>query len=220
MKRKGDLVKNVLGILLTVIGLVVFFIALARLYNVHANQESENAKRTIDSVIKKIDALSEGQATELILQGFTGAEKWCVVGWNDLSSSERNALQKCFFSTCTCICKAPSLTGTPTSYRLALATSCQKDGFCRIPANALPVSSVGAIRPNAPFGSSYATQTFVDPCIRLTSHLQSLKVERTKTLFTLTADPLEVYQVPSEHDQKVIDDYENSRQPAGSQGPV
>lgn len=116
MKRKGDLLSTVLGVVLMALGIAVFIFGITKLYSAHVDQESENAKSLLEKVVEKVDALSSGQSTQATLQGFSGGESWYFVGW---SLNDPLRPQKCFFSTCLCVCPGSS------------PSACQGDGFCR-----------------------------------------------------------------------------------------
>ena len=117
MKNKGDfLMNNFLSFFIAVVCVVLFafFIGNA-IYQARASDELTNAKKTIELIEAKTNALDEGQKSELTIQGFAGAERWYIVGWN---KNDPNRPEKCFFDSCICICNGVS------------NEICQKKGIC------------------------------------------------------------------------------------------
>ena len=112
--KKGDLMNTVLGIIIAVVGLSLLAYAGFRLYNTTVNQDSEIAKKTIDSFEAKMNALKVGDNSSFSTKGVEG---WNLVAWSK-DTSDRP--QKCFFNSCICICPE------------ANTTSCQISGFCRL----------------------------------------------------------------------------------------
>lgn len=118
MKRKGDTLNTVLGIILAVIGILIFIAGIYKLYQVGVNEESENAKKTLDIVIARVNAMPDGETGKFTLQGFS-QDVWYIVGWGRL---DRESPEKCLGSACLCICK-----------KSGFASGCQgSDGFCRV----------------------------------------------------------------------------------------
>lgn len=116
MKRKGDTLNTVLGIILAVIGILIFIAGIYKLYQVGVNEESENAKKTLDIVVARVNAMPDGQTGTFALQGFS-EDTWFLVGW---SASDRTKPEKCLISSCVCICKG-----------FSSGEHCQSEGFCR-----------------------------------------------------------------------------------------
>lgn len=105
MNKKGaDLVKEVGGTLIVVIGLVIIAYTAYRYYSVSANQEDTNAQHLIDSIVGKIDALGDGQNNTFVFSGFSGGNSWFLYAFN------KNEIgpDKCYFRNCICICKGGS----------------------------------------------------------------------------------------------------------------
>ena len=118
MKNKGDfLMNNFLSFFIAVVCVVLFafFIGNA-IYQARASDELTNAKKTIELIEAKTNALDEGQKSELTIQGFAGAERWYIVGWN---KNDPNRPEKCFFDSCICICNGAS------------KEVCQEKGICK-----------------------------------------------------------------------------------------
>lgn len=117
MKRNGLVLKNVLSMLLAIIGLLIFIGGIYKLYQVGLDEESENAKKTLDIVLARVDAMPEGVNGTFTVQGFSEENVWYLSGWN---ASDREKPEKCFDSSCICVCEGS-----------ALAKDCQDNGFCR-----------------------------------------------------------------------------------------
>lgn len=115
-KRGALLEDNALGIIIAIVCIVVliggFYVLASRAFS---NQESKNARKTLDLVSSTIERLAEGQQTNLTLQGFSNAGAWYLLAWNP---SDPDRPQKCFFESCLCVCKGST------------SQSCQDLGFC------------------------------------------------------------------------------------------
>ena len=116
MDKKGDLVKNVLALVIAVIGLGLIIIAAVKLYNLNKDQEFENAKKLVDGLIGKINNLKEGEIGRPIVRGVEG---WSLVGWG---KDDKSRPDKCFFDSCICVCRLGEN---------GLRNSCQETGICR-----------------------------------------------------------------------------------------
>lgn len=118
--RKGDLMNNMVGIIIALIGILIFGYALVQLYNVNVNQERENAKNTLNSIVAKIESLENGQNNTFAIQGFVGADDWYLVGWDKEDISKKP--DKCFFGSCLCVCKGAD--------EKQVHIACQNEGIC------------------------------------------------------------------------------------------
>ncbi|MCH7567872.1 MAG: hypothetical protein IIA87_00450 [Nanoarchaeota archaeon] len=116
MRKKGILIKNVMALVIAVIGLLILSVVVVRLYQINVNQEQENARKTIDNIMGKIVLLEDGEIGRFAIQGFKGSKNWYLVGWDKRFEDRPD---KCFLDNCICICKG----NTPTA--------CQSTGFCR-----------------------------------------------------------------------------------------
>ncbi|MBI2451659.1 hypothetical protein HYV50_01110 [Candidatus Pacearchaeota archaeon] len=123
MKSKKANLSNLVGAIIAIVGLsLFFFVAIPRLYGtITSDKETESAKSLANVVEAKIKAFLESDftAANITVQGFN--ENWYLAGWgkNDLDRPE-----KCYFDSCICICKSESPSNT-------LKDSCQKNGICR-----------------------------------------------------------------------------------------
>ncbi|MDP1695447.1 MAG: hypothetical protein Q8L29_00865 [archaeon] len=119
MNKRGDLLNNILGVVIAVIGILVIFGGAYMLYQKYVNQESEKAKNTIDVLEAKINAIEVGQSTEALVRGLPG---WFVAGWGKAITTKPD---KCFLSICLCICKGSAVQEADK------VKVCQNNGFCR-----------------------------------------------------------------------------------------
>jgi hypothetical protein len=117
--RRGDLMNNMVGIIVALIGILIFAYALVQLYNVNVNQEKENAKNTLNSITVKIDALEDGEENTFAIQG---VEDWTLVGFD----KEGTRPEKCFFNSCLCICETVDHDFSLNHY----SEQCQSKGIC------------------------------------------------------------------------------------------
>lgn len=119
--------KYIIGLVIAVACIAIFFGAVKLLYDSRVNQESENAKNVLDSIVAKISILQDGQSAEQLVQGFENSENWYIAGFN-VGEVRPN---KCLLNNCICICKLDGFT-----------LNCQTKGFCRDVTNrSLNVSS-------------------------------------------------------------------------------
>jgi hypothetical protein len=97
--RKGILMDNTLSIIIAVLGLAVLLGAIALIaYNWYF-ADAAKAKMALNTVGDKIDYLNPGESTKFPLRTVEG---WVFVGWN---KSDTTRPDKCFLSSCICICK-------------------------------------------------------------------------------------------------------------------
>ena len=98
MKKKAILLNNTLSFLLAVVGLLLFIFASYKVYQIaNKDNDSENARALLDILIEKINTLEESKPINVTLQGMLMKEPWFITGW---SKNDRNAPEKCFFSSC------------------------------------------------------------------------------------------------------------------------
>jgi len=145
--KRGDLLNNVLGVIIAVIGLLIIFGGVYMLYQKYVNIDSENAKNTINVLEAKINAIENEQTGRVLIQGFdyTG-DAWYIVGWG---RDDIHKPGKCFDS-CICICKLNNyddfsdrnVTSLYDSVNVNGIKKCQDNGFCRT----INVKSVKASR--------------------------------------------------------------------------
>lgn len=108
--------KNVMGIIIAVIGLAIFFAGVYGLYQVNKSQAAENARKTLDSIMGKAELLQDGENNTFVIQGFKGGDDWYLVGWSKEEGRLEGKPDKCFDKSCICICRG--------------ANKCQENGFC------------------------------------------------------------------------------------------
>ena len=102
--KKGSLLlpENIMGAIIFVLCLIVISLLVYKIYQNYTNDESENARKFINSLGEKIDLVkSDGNIYTLNMQKFTGSEKWAVLGW---SSNDAGAPDRCVSRSCICIC--------------------------------------------------------------------------------------------------------------------
>ena len=121
MNRKGDLVNNVLGAIIAVVGMALLFFAVWKLYSVYANQEERNAQTIANTIEARVNALKEGESGKFVVKGVSG---WFISGWG-LSESPRP--DACFFKSCICVCE-----GSYATPKGDMPSRCKTKGFCRL----------------------------------------------------------------------------------------
>ncbi len=178
MEKKGDFfTNNVLGIVIAVIGIVVFVYAFAKLYDLNTNQENDKAKVVLDSIISKAQVVPEGVTANVTIQGISG---WYLAGW---SADDSTRPDRCYNQGCVCICPGSAST-----------VVCQKSGICkRVSEKKVNVSSrpfdsmvnLGAAGTGAP--PALTTVTFYRSCIPLTSLLSEISIARGSSSISLSA---------------------------------
>ncbi len=182
MKRKGDTLNTVLGIILAVIGILIFIAGIYKLYQVGVNEESENAKKTLDIVIARVNAMPDGDTGKFTLQGFS-ENTWFLAGWS-ADPLDRDKPEKCLRSSCLCICKGS-----------ASSEVCQgNEGFCRevnfvnvaVETASLesPTSGASSAGTGAPGVPSGPPRIVIRKCVPVIDSLQevTLSVKRDDTL--------------------------------------
>lgn len=121
LNKKGDeeegLIGNTLGTVLGITGtiIIVIFVYLV-ITRVWSDPATDSAKQIADVLEAKIKALEPGQSTKAIIQSSAKLDGWSLVGWSKNSGDRPD---KCFFSSCFCICKGEN------------AQDCQTKGICR-----------------------------------------------------------------------------------------
>lgn len=189
MLKKGDLLNVVGGVILAVVCLLVVFGFAVKLYNIRTNQEDENAKKTLDLLLSKIELLQNGQSTNITLQGFDGSKGWAFTGWNK-SIDTRLKPQKCFFESCICICKGGFDLRSLKEY---LPENCQDSGFCRsLPKTDVAIRGefvyISSIIDSPPGQAQHVTNKAVDEIrnyIPLEKNLFELQIEKRQSSISL-----------------------------------
>lgn len=147
-KRGIELEKEVPGILVAVIILLIIGGFFYLVYNVYAHQEEKAAQDTINSIEAKVNAVSSESEGRFTVQGVNSKDKdssWYFVQFDNSVSFRPD---KCTFDSCICMCRVPikGFFGTLRAdvWNLfgfgdiigkenlqILKDSCQKDGYCR-----------------------------------------------------------------------------------------
>lgn len=128
--KRGDLRDNVPEIIIAVLGILLIVFAVYQIYHVFVNSDNENAKKILNNVEAKINAVPEGQTGVFMVQGFVNADAWFLAAWSK-GDSEDSKPDKCSSSSCLCICfrdKGASTKKLDNSY---LKQYCSERGFCR-----------------------------------------------------------------------------------------
>jgi hypothetical protein len=185
--RRGDLRDNVPEIIIAVLGILLIVFVAYQIYHVFVNSENENAKKVLNNLEAKINAIPEGQNGTFMLQGFKEANEWFLAGWNKADKPDDKP-SKCFDSSCICICKKPGATrGFSNSESVKL---CNEKGFCRkfsiekitvkqdIPATFVPSSGPG--------GGGGVVPARTEPYIFMTRNVIELGVKKDKNSITVT----------------------------------
>ena len=159
---------NLLGIIIAVVGIVLFVFAISKVYQVRASDELTNAKKTIELIDAKIKALDNGQKSSLTIQGFAGAESWYIVGWN---KNDPNRPEKCFFDSCICICEGVS------------NDVCQEGGICK----SVSYSETRVF--TTPYQTGYNTIILYKKCIPLIAQLMEINFEADDPYLLISTKP-------------------------------
>lgn len=122
--KKGDLLNNVLGLIIAAIGIGLLIFGAVKLYGATESQEEEGAKNILTVISEKINNLKDGETGKYPVQGI---EEWFLTGWN---ASDLTRPDKCFFKSCICVCKKLSVSYY-ASDKVKLKEDCQKNGFCK-----------------------------------------------------------------------------------------
>ena len=170
MKRKGELEKMVVEILVAVVCLAFVGILAVQVYRASTNSDAQAAKAFLNSVDAKATALKIGESNNFI---FRGVEGWYLKGW---SKGESGRPDKCAFASCICVCRDPS------------AETCQsRNGYCKtLDFEILSVSTAPFVEkgtytrdPKIPGGKSgdYET-TYFPTCVPLLSNFMSFNISK------------------------------------------
>jgi hypothetical protein len=128
INKKGflSLEKNVLELVLTIIGLLLILSAVVYGFNkITSNQILRNAQTSLDILESRANSLQEGEMVVARLPGLCKGEKecnWFIAGWN---KEKKENPEKCLFDNCICVCQGTP--DTPDSRKIA----CQFSNSCR-----------------------------------------------------------------------------------------
>ena len=168
--NRGILMKNVMGIIIAVIGLAIFFAGVYGFYQVTKSQTVENARKTLDSIMGKIELLQDGENNTFIFQGPKG---WFLTGWSKEEGRLQGKPDKCFDKSCVCICSK----GT--------GSSCQNNGFCRdiaiVDVNIYTYTRATDVETIRLIGSIDVIKDIIASCIIFPGNLADLFILRNET---------------------------------------
>jgi len=129
--KKGILTKNVLSLLIAVMGIILLVFVSVSIYNSFESPEEKNAKEFLNSLMGKMDNLEDGETGVFPMQGVEG---WYLVGW-DKELLREEVPDKCFFESCLCVCNLQKdgvgleiISEVPEG---KVKDLCQDNGFCR-----------------------------------------------------------------------------------------
>jgi len=170
-KKKGMIRKNVLGLVIAVIGLLLIILAITKIYYIIPGNESENAKKTVETLKNKIDSIDNGEQSSVIIQGFDGSNNWYLIGWN---KGDINGPDKCLLKNCLCICSVNSK-GERDEH------PCQKAGFCEFwdDKELIVYSNFSKVEGHFVTGGDINTFGAKFECIVLNSNLMKIEVKKT-----------------------------------------
>src|SRR3989338_677304 len=119
--KKVDLRNNALGIIIAVICLVFLIGLVALIYQQFSDEESQKAKKILNLIETKANALEEGEKTLATVQGMPN---WGLLGWG---KNDEGRPDKCYFKSCICVCPD----GEGFAKMSEWSESCHGKGFCR-----------------------------------------------------------------------------------------
>ncbi len=128
------LLRNVLGLILAILGILIIMYGVYQLYKVFVNQDIEKAKHALDVLEAKVKALDEMGSGANLNVTLIGPDTWMLYAWN---AEDRNAPDRCYFSSCLCACPSllPScdvvLQGQSKDVLQQAKEICQDKGICR-----------------------------------------------------------------------------------------
>ena len=128
MNKKGDLtITEALGIIIAVLGLIILFFGIWKLYKVTINQGEGNINSALNVIEARIENLKDGESGKFLI---SGQEGWFLTGW---SKDEQGRPDKCYFNSCICACKGEpiSFVREASVYYDIRSKKCQEKGFCR-----------------------------------------------------------------------------------------
>ena len=115
-KGDGDFLNKFITIFIAIIGLLLFAYFIYQIYQINVNQDLEKAKKTLEIILGKADALGYDRGT-FTIQGLGG---WYLAGWSKEDKVSEGKPEKCFFGSCLCICKEGARGG-----------DCDEGGICK-----------------------------------------------------------------------------------------
>ncbi|HLC31739.1 MAG TPA: hypothetical protein VJK51_03650 [Candidatus Nanoarchaeia archaeon] len=129
--KRGEGESNLLSFLLAIVGIVLVGYAIYQLYLAAAGSEEKNAQKTLDYINGKILALEAGETGKFLIQGFSGAEGWFLLGFNPGSVGLDTMPGTCGIESCVCLCKGKEDFVPQVGVILLENVNCNERGFCR-----------------------------------------------------------------------------------------
>jgi len=124
MNKRADIMNNLLGIIIAVIGILLLAMAAYKLYQIAVSGDAENAKATLNVIEAKINALNVGETGKFPVTAING---WFITGWGKYDYNKPAAC----LNSCVCICKSKDAVDLATSGDNQRMSDCQLSGFCR-----------------------------------------------------------------------------------------
>lgn len=170
--------KTLMGLLIAIACLAIFWVAYDKVFHLGINQEYDNAKNALDSAFVKINVLKDGESTEQAVQGFDGSNKWYIFGFGS-SKKVSEKPKECLLNNCLCICKMNS--GD-------VVNDCDAAGYCReVKDRDVEVSSVLARDYARDFEGDVWIPKLELNCIALQNNLLAISVKKDDSFVRLSA---------------------------------
>lgn len=175
--KKAELTDHVLGIIVAVVCLVLLGGLVVLVYKNFATSEYTSAKKVLDFIEVKINAINAGESTQFSIQSPCKAEKikdgscdWQLIGWgkDDVGRPDR-----CYFNSCVCVCAFNE--GNIEEYK----NKCQdsKTGICK----KIDTDKISVV-------NSYNTDLLKNPAItiRMDKPLIELLLSKSNNMLSIT----------------------------------
>jgi hypothetical protein len=122
MNKNGDLMKNVLSLIIAVFGVALIFFAGYQLYSSAGSQAEDNARDMLGAFEKKIELIPNNGKLIVLGRELKG---WFMIGW---AAGENTKPGMCGVDSCLCVCEGEI---RDSNSKLPGALACQENGFCR-----------------------------------------------------------------------------------------
>ena len=151
--------------------------------NVMANQEAENAKTTLNTIISKIEILAEPKG-KFTIQGFQKSNTWFLLSWNKNDPTNTKP-EKCFLNSCLCLCKSQHDDIQSDNWKENCQT--QGQGFCtEIKDKDIFVNNLFAYSELRPKDTFYSKNKLHPQMIYLRPNLMEIHIEKNASTINLT----------------------------------